>query len=116
MYDRVKRIRDSARMSGNFSGSAWKYWSRDRVNARYFVLSPLKGLWSAILYLTKVAGGTGGCSSAGGGGPLGLLMLGEESEWSWRRDESDRERGKRLSEEEMDRARGGTAVSSVLFV
>jgi hypothetical protein len=115
MYESMKRIRDSAGMRGNLSGSARKHWSSDRVNARYFALSPLKGLGSATLYLTKVAGGTGGCSSAGGGGWLGALMFGEESEGLWRRDESDRERGDRRPEEKGDGAGSGTVVSSVVL-
>jgi hypothetical protein len=57
MYDSVKSIRDSAGTSGNFSGSAQKHWSSDRVNARYFVLSPVKGL-----------------GSEGGGGNWGLFV------------------------------------------
>jgi hypothetical protein len=102
MYESVKRIRDSARTRGNFMGLARKHWSSDRMNAQYFVLSLLNGLGSATLYLTKAAGGTGGCSSVGGGGPLWSAMSGEESEWSWRREMSDRERGKRGSGEERD--------------
>jgi hypothetical protein len=42
-------------------------------------------------------------------------MFGEESEWSWRRDESDRERGDRHPEEKGDGVGGGTVVSSVVL-
>jgi hypothetical protein len=46
---------------------------------------------------------------------LGALMFWEESEGSWRRDESDRERGERRPEEKGDGAGGRTVVSSVVL-
>jgi hypothetical protein len=39
----------------------------------------------------------------------------EVPEWSWRREMSDRERGKRFSEDERDQVGGGTVVSSMLL-